>query len=512
MGVEQLVGDAQVVAEVGLQYGDEGKGKLAALLAAEWADVGVRGQGGNNAGHTVILSDGSRIVLHHLPSGIVHDASGKVSVIGRGCVVNPEILLMELAGLRKRVLSYNNFAISGDAGVVMPYHLFFENASGDLKRINTTGRGIGPAYSDRVARRGITINDFLNTDILNDKVRVALDFYAPWLAGRELTADAGERLSVDNIVDKFYGFGLELSQHVRDTAEMMAGFLNKGKRILLEGAQGTLLSIEHGTYPNVTSSDASVYGLCAGADVPLAAVGLIIGVLKAPFMTRVGRGAFPTEFGGKVSEEHCDAGEGNRLRDELVKYKIPFEEEGDIAYEHRHETILRLMNSKDESERGAGIRLAGEEYGSTTKRPRRIGRFDGAAARYAANVNGRLIKRMPRMKLAVMRSDVCSSLEEVELCVGYIYNGPPRLYNGRSLEHGAAIGFFPRDDAILKDCQPVYEALDGWREDISGARRTYDLPKEAIQVMHRVALLTGLELAVISVGPKAEQTIFVGSG
>lgn len=345
---------------VGTQWGDEGKGKIIDLLA-ERVDVVARYQGGHNAGHTIVLG-GDRFVVHLVPSGIFHP--GKVCVIGNGVVVDPAALLEEVQLLRERGIAMEGrLFVSSRAHLILPYHKAIDKESEKLRgirRIGTTGRGIGPAYVDKMARVGIQVGDLLDADLFREKLQANL------LEMNYLMEHRYEipRFELEEIFETYRGYGKAVASYVADTGLLLHRALKEGKRVLFEGAQGTLLDVDFGTYPYVTSSSACAGGASTGTGVsPLALTG-VLGVAKA-YTTRVGSGPFPTE-----------------LRDAL----------------------------------GELFRERGGEYGATTGRPRRCGWFDAVAVRYAARING-------LTGLALTKLDVLDSSETVRVCVAYRLRG-----------------------------------------------------------------------------------------
>lgn len=369
----------QVSAVVCNQFGDSGKGKIVDILA-QWADVTARGTGGNNAGHTVV-ANGKKRIFHLIPSGILYDSERKINIMGKGMVNDLEVLRHELDELDELGCTYNNLMISRDAHVVMPYHVAMDqkNKGQENGNIGTTGRGIGPCYADKVARFGIRIRD------LYDETELA----------RQLTKIKDKfperNINVDEIIANLKPLATRIQPLVRDTDKEIESLVARGKKINLEGAQGLFLSIDHGTYPYTTSSDCSVYGTAQGAGLRREQVDLTLGLVKFPFMTRVGAGPMPTEYGGRLSEEYC--GQPNYgVIDELRISGVPFSGNPKCPeYDPRHPNILALMNSDNDFDRGVGIRLAAGEYGATTGRPRRIGRTDAMLGRRAVNINGPLL-------------------------------------------------------------------------------------------------------------------------
>jgi adenylosuccinate synthase len=340
---------------VGAQWGDEGKGKVTDLLAQR-ADAVVRFQGGNNAGHTIVRQ-GETWKLHLIPSGILH--RGKLCVIGNGVVIDPKVLTDELDELRRRRVDTNSLLISANAHLIMPYHLLLDHA-GEAKlgklEIGTTRRGIGPCYADKAARLGIRMQDLLDEKILKKKIVAALE--PKRLLLRPFARDP--RLDLQAMTEEYLMYGHRLERHIADTTRLVHERLDQGQTVLFEGAQGTLLDIDHGTYPFVTSSNPVAGSACIGAGVGPRDINDIWGVAKA-YVTRVGAGPFPTELDDDTADE---------------------------------------------------IREKGGEYGTTTGRSRRVGWLDLVALRYAARLN-------TLSAMAVTKVDVLSGLDRLRVCTRY---------------------------------------------------------------------------------------------
>lgn len=345
---------------VGAQWGDEGKGKLIDILA-ENIDIAVRYQGGNNAGHTVIVGK-KEYIFHLIPSAILR--SSKTCVIGNGVVIDPNALLEEIRGLKNHGLTINNhrLKISCNAHVVMPYHRIMDQLR-ETKRsykIGTTGRGIGPCYSDKIGRMGIRMIDLLNPRILKSKLQDNLneknDIFSK--------VYGHQRYDFKKIYEEYLVYGRRLKPYICDTSLFLNKAIKQNKKVLFEGAQGTFLDVDFGTYPFVTSSNATIGGVCSGCGVPPIQIGKIIAAVKA-YTTRVGEGPFPTEFDPKMND--------------LIRDK-------------------------------------GREFGATTGRPRRCGWFDSVLVRYAATING-------AYELAIMKLDVLDGLKTLKIAVGYRYKG-----------------------------------------------------------------------------------------
>ncbi len=346
---------------VGVQWGDEGKGKVVDFLTRE-ADVVVRFQGGNNAGHTLVVN-GEKTVLHLVPSGVLH--AGKVCVIGSGVVVDPQVLADEIAALQKRgyLCEDHLLKISETAHLIMPYHKAIDQARERLRgkgKIGTTGRGIGPAYEDKMARVGIRFVDFLDEEVFRERLARNLEeknFY--------LQAILQEKtLSYQEILDQYGALRERLKKYVTNTSLYLHQEIARGRKVLFEGAQGAMLDVDYGTYPYVTSSNTIAGAVCVGAGVALRCIDHVMGISKA-YTTRVGSGPFPTELTGPE---------------------------------------------------GAKLQQDGGEFGATTGRPRRCGWFDAVVVRTAARLNG-------LSGLALTKVDVLSGFETVKICTAYEYQG-----------------------------------------------------------------------------------------
>ena len=420
------------VVVVGTQWGDEGKGKVVDLLSAQVTKV-VRFQGGNNAGHTLVV-DGKKSIFHVIPSGIFHPDTR--CLIGNGVVVDPEVFLEEIKGLFDKGIAINpkRLGVSGRAHLIMPYHKAIDIAREKAKgasRIGTTGRGIGPCYEDKVARAGIRVIDLTDPDILRQKIKANLkekNFYLANLFG-------AEPLEYQPIIERYLSIAHELSPFIADVSTELDEAIRRNESILFEGAQGTQLDIDHGTYPYVTSSNPVAANACIGAGIGPKSLDSIVGIVKA-YTTRVGAGPFVTEL---VDET------GNYLQEK------------------------------------------GQEFGATTGRPRRCGWLDLVVVRYSARING-------LTHLAITKLDILTGLDPVNLCVGYEYKGK-RLEN------------IPAQLSILDKCSPVYDAMDGWQEDISGARTFKDLPNNAQAYVKRIEDFVDVPVSIISVGSGRNETI-----
>jgi adenylosuccinate synthase len=419
---------------VGTQWGDEGKGKITDLLADKM-DMVVRYNGGNNAGHTVVPGE-QEFKFHLLPSGILYPHI--TSVIANGVVVNPKVLIEEIDGLEERGFSTEKLKVSCNAHLVMPYHLILDGAHeiqlGKAK-IGTTGKGIGPTYSDKAARIGIRVQDLLDMKIFRTKLEEALK-----VKNAIMTMLYNlQPLNLEEVIADYGYYAKRLEKYITDTSLLINDFLDQGKNVFFEGAQGTFLDIDHGTYPFVTSSSPIAGGACTGAGIGPKHLKEIMGVVKA-YVTRVGSGPFPTE---------------------------------------------------QDNEIGEAMREAGREYGTTTGRPRRCGWFDAVLLRYAVRINS-------LTSIAITKLDVLSQFETVKICVGY-------KYKGEVFEQ------FPPHQTIFHKCEPVYEELEGWQEDITNIKKFEALPEAVKRYIGRIQELGQVPSAMISVGPKRDQTILNGN-
>ena len=440
--LETLLNDVQTAAVLCNQFGDSGKGKVIHALAP-WADVIARGTGGNNAGHTLILN-GQEMVFHLIPSGIVYDHEGKINIMGNGMVIDLEELCKELDQLDTRKISYNNLMISQDAHVIMPYHISQDqqkNQSLAQGGIGSTGKGIGPCYTDKIARRGIMIGDLYDVDRLVKKIKKAELFYP------EQKIDDG---AIDDFIQKIKPLAARIKPFVRDTIQEMHQFYNQGKKILLEGAQGLLLSIEYGTYPYVTSSDCSLNGTAAGVGLSARAVDLPLGLVKFPFMTRVGGGPFPTELGGRDQEEYCQQ-PGRTLESELQLYEIS----------------------------------STREFNLESNQVRRIGWVDTVSARYATGING------PNFVLT--KVDCVADTGHFNVCYGYNTNG-------------TISPLFSRDSEALRGVSPEYKQYEGY-SDLRDLTSYDKFPQSVRKAITEFEWFTKGKVVMLSTGPKDNQII-----
>ncbi len=417
---------------VGTQWGDEGKGKIVDLLTTR-ADVVVRYQGGNNAGHTLVVG-GRSTICHLVPSGILHPE--KKCLIGNGVVVDPGVLLEEMEKLRGKgvFVGPENLGLSDKAHIILPYHKALDaarEAAMGTGRIGTTGRGIGPAYEDKSGRRGVRAVDLLEPHTLEDKLRRNLE-EKNFLLKRFLNA---EPLDFQPVLERYLAMGQALRPYITDVSVEIHEAEEAGKNVLFEGAQGTHLDIDHGTYPFVTSSNPVSGGACAGAGVGPNRLHHVNGIVKA-YTTRVGSGPFTAE-----------------LTDATGDY----------------------------------IQERGAEFGATTGRRRRCGWLDLVMIQDSKRLNG-------LDSMSITKLDVLTGLERLKICVAYEREGGRVMSRPASLER-------------LARCRPIYEELPGWESDIASARDLRSLPRETRAYLDRIQELSGVPIAIISVGPGRDQTI-----
>ena len=417
----------------GTQWGDEGKGKVVDLLAAQ-ADLVVRFQGGNNAGHTLVVN-GEEFISHLVPSGILQ---GKICLIGNGVVVDPAVLTEEMAGLQERGIRIapDNFKISRKSHIIMPYHKSIDavrEAGRGSGKIGTTGRGIGPCYEDKVARHGLRFVDMQDPSRFREKVlqRVAdSNAYLKNMYG-------ADTLDADAIADEYGAFAEQLAPYIANVSRVIHEAAEEGRQVLFEGAQGTYLDIDHGTYPFVTSSNTVAGNACCGSGIGPTGISGVLGIVKA-YTTRVGEGPFPTEL---------------------------FDDDGDF------------------------LQKTGCEFGATTGRKRRCGWLDAVMLRNAARLNG-------LTGLAITKLDVLTGLSKIRVCTGYRYQGE-------------ILDDFPADLEALSRCEPEYETLPGWSEDITAARTMDQLPANAVAYLKRMEELIRVPICIVSVGAGRDETIMV---
>lgn len=415
---------------LGTQWGDEGKGKVTDYLARQ-ADMVVRFQGGNNAGHTVVV-DNKTFKLHLIPSGILYP--GKSCIIANGVVVDPEVLFKEIDGLKKEGIEADNLKISFNAHLIMPYHKRLDELQEEKRgqrKLGTTKRGIGPCYMDKIDRSGIRVADLMHPEDFKAVLQEILDYKN--LILEQVFNSSGFKLG--EIYDSYMKYAESIQPMAADTSLLINEAVDNNKNVLFEGAQGTLLDVDHGTYPFVTSSHPTAGGACVGAGIGPQKITNILGVTKA-YTTRVGEGPFPTE-----------------LKDSI----------------------------------GDAIREAGNEFGTTTGRPRRCGWLDSVILRYSARING-------LTGIALTKLDVLDNLSKIKICTSYRY------------EDNTLVNF-PADLRFLEKCEPVCEELPGWQQDTSKVEDYEDLPANAKKYLQRIEELCGVKIKILSVGAGRKQTI-----
>jgi adenylosuccinate synthase len=423
-----------VIILVGGQWGDEGKGKAIDYLASK-AQMVIRTQGGNNAGHTVVTEHGE-FKFQLMPSGILYPHV--TCIIGNGVVVDPIVLLREISQLRERGIEPKKLMVSERAHMVMRYHPLFdqleEESRGD-DRLGTTWRGIGPAYSDKVRRIGFRIGDLQKEAFMRKK----LAFVVGQVKNPILTKlYEKEPYDLENMLAEYMGYARELDPFIKDTFPTIQDALDSGANILLEGAQATMLDLDFGTYPYVTSSNPTAGGALTGSGIPPTKVDLTIGVFKA-YTSRVGYGPFPSELLDEVGDQ---------------------------------------------------IRERGHEFGTVTGRPRRIGWFDSAVARYSVRVNGIGCA-------ALMRLDILDDQPLLKICTGY-------NFRGKRFDHPLA------NISHYKHCEPVYEDMPGWQHEIGAAKCWDDLPQACRDYVDRIGELIGAPVELVGTGPRRDQFVTRG--
>ncbi len=414
---------------IGLQWGDEGKGKIVDLLAPKY-DVFVRFGGGANAGHTVRFED-KHFALHLLPSGIIHP--NKICILGNGMVIDPFALISEIETLRMQGIKIDgNLFISEKAHIVLPHFQILDKLreSGNIS-IGTTGKGIGPTYENKSSRLGIRAGDLLYEKTLKEKLKNLLEPINFLIKNYY----KGEEISIDTIYSNLLNIADKIKDYLVDVSALINSFVGFGKKILFEGAQGTLLDVDHGTYPYVTSSNCTVGGAFTGTGISHKKVKNVIGVVKA-YTTRVGKGPFPTE-------------------------------------------ILPPLSDK--------IRNRGNEFGTTTGRPRRVGWIDLVGLKYAIDING-------VDEIALTKLDVLDEISDIQVCTKY-------------RERGTEIYSFPSQFEILERLVPEYEILSGWLCPSTGIKTFEELPRQAQKYIEFLEENLKVPIKIISTGPRREETI-----
>ncbi len=488
--------NTRVAAVVDLQFGDTGKGKIVDILA-DRADIIARGTGGANAGHTIV-NGGKTFVCHLLPSGVARDGEGKVSIIGRGVAVDPGALCDELSSVERMGGTWNGLRVSHNALLVLPIDIALDRlkdvADGN-GAIGTTGRGMGPVYQTKAARTGLRVNDLLNRGVFIEKLRRNLDARAALLKGfdeevcrkvfasEELGAfwDARAKMfDAGAIADRYFRLAAKFRDAIADTDDLIHAGMSEGKRVLLEGAQGLLLSVEYGAAPYQTSSDCSLAGLALGVGLWTDDVQQVINVAKAPYMTRVGAGPFPTELGGAESAGWC-------------------------ATRRRKDEGIDNINSLDPFLQGAAIRQVGNEYGATTGRPRRVGWLDLPLLRYASYWG----KHRGASQVILTKVDVLNECQKIRLCTGHIYEGEEYQVGQAVLKKGTLLDRAIMDTHVLERCTPLYSDYPGWGCPLGKEMAWKDLPVNLQGIVGAIERQAGVEVIGLSMGPDREDMIVI---
>lgn len=413
---------------LGLQWGDEGKGKVVDHFAKDYEYI-VRFNGGNNAGHTVVNGN-ETFKLHLLPSGVFYPE--KIKVIGNGVVIDPEVLIKEITEAEERGYSMKDLVISSCANIILPWHKLMDGALDKSEKIGTTKRGIGPAYSDKASRRfAIRAGDlFLPEDELKKKIKEISDYKLKVFKALKLSS-----FDVSKIEKDLLEHAKKLKPYIQDTQFLLNYAVEQDKDILLEGANGTMLDIDHGTFPYCTSSSVVSGGACTGSGIPPTKIKQIIGIVKA-YTTRVGSGPFPTELEDKDGEQ---------------------------------------------------LRKAGNEFGTTTGRPRRCGWLDLVLLRYTCMING-------ATEIALTKLDVLTGFKEIKVCTAY------EIGDKKTSD-------FPLQTESVEKAKPIYTTLPGWEEDIANCRKIESLPENAQKYIKYVEEQLEVPVKLVSVGPKRDDTI-----
>lgn len=416
---------------IGLQFGDEGKGKLTDFLSEKY-DIIVRYQGGDNAGHSIQINN-NKFHVRLIPSGVF---KGKTVVIGNGVVLNPKILLSELEYLKENGFDVKGLLISNKAHVIMPYHMEMdglnESIKDDKNKIGTTKRGIGPCYEDKVARVGVRIQDLMDKKILEEKIKQALTHKNILFKHYNV-----QTFDEKALAEEYFEIGQKIKEYIIDSTLYLNNAIDSGKNILLEGAQGSMLDVEFGTYPFVTSSS-PMTGLSQGTGIAFNRITNSIGIIKA-YLTRVGNGPMLTELFDEI---------GNKIRE------------------------------------------VGHEYGTVTKRPRRIGWLDLPNLKYTTTISG-------ARSVVITLLDVLTGIEEIKICTHYVD------------DQGNEYHEYINDDKILSTLKPVYKTFNGWKEDITKMTTYNELPQAAREYIEYIAKELKVKIDYVSVGSDRKQTIKV---
>jgi len=418
------------VVVVGTQWGDEGKGKITDFLA-EKANMIVRFQGGNNAGHTIKF-DGKKFALHLIPSGIFRKEAK--NILANGMVINPKAFFEELTMLQDQGIKDFQLFVSDRAHIILPYHIsldkMLESIKDPSKKVGTTNKGIGPCYTDKAMRIGIRVCDFIEQKRFYEKLVHNVNYH-----NKVLESFGFDTFNAEEIFEEYKDYAAKMKPYVANTSSMINQAFHEDKDVLFEGAQGALLCLDHGTYPYVTSSSPTASSVPLNAGISPKRITDVVGVTKA-YSTRVGSGFFATNFDDDVADK---------------------------------------------------IRIKGNEFGTTTGRPRRIGWLDLVVLKHTVNISG-------LTGLSVMLLDVLSGLDELKICTSYNLDGE-------------IIEEIPANIEDYERCSPNYEVMEGFKEDITGVTSFEDLPKQAQAYLRRIEELLGIPVVIFSVGPDRTQTI-----
>ena len=484
--------DYQVIGICGAAWGDEGKGKFTDFFARN-ADIIIRAQGGNNAGHTV-KANGKTLKLHIVPSGIIY--SDKINIIGNGVVVDVFSLVEnEINVLENSGINCSNLKISGDSHLIMPYHKLLDFLASQ-KKIGTTGRGIGPSYRDKIDRVGLRTGEFYYSSSFVSRLENLCDYYNKLFKLYDVSqGDIENFLTVNPIFKNIFSnneilfqplydlykiYAEKIKKYICNHREILFPAVKQGKKILLEGAQGLLLDVDHGTYPYVTSSNACAGGLSTGTGISPENIDRIFSVNGA-YLTRVGNGPFPSELGNykEIESENL----ANRMSAD--------------------QSINLMKNAESDYERGKAVRHLAGEFGTTTGRPRRVGWADIPSMKYCASING--------ADFIITKFDVLDFMPVIKVVRDYKYTGDqPVFFNGQTIAKGDIIKEFPGNSEILEKVEPAsYVEFEGWMTSTTDISDYESLPENAKKYIKGIEELAQINIRILSVGPKREDTICI---
>ncbi|MDI3495983.1 MAG: adenylosuccinate synthase [Patescibacteria group bacterium] len=482
-----------------LQFDDTGKGKIVDLFA-NWADIIACSTGSDNVGHTVVCNGKSR-VFYLIPASIIYDANNKYNVIGSGTVLYPKTLVDEIAFLHTEGLTTKHLRIALNAKLIMPYHIVLDCLSAADKVIDIAGKGMESAYVDFIARRGLVVNDLLNPEIFRIKLEKSIKQANLLLRDfdREMIKEVLFQSSLengfyyheptdetdhcffelDNIIAKYCQYGQVLAPYITDTDTFLRRKLGK-KNILLEGTQGSLLDIDYGVYPYVTSNNWTLAGLAKGVGLKESDIDISFGIIKGFYMTRVGAGPLPTELGGEASAAWCN-GNGSREQEAMMT---------DLCF-----------NKTDEFKQGVLIRRRGEEYDVITGQPRRVAWLDLPLLRVALETGAK--------NIILTKLDVLTGVEKIKICDVYRYEGPDYYYGKKKLKKGSILRKAIVIPEVLKYCVPIYHEFAGWEEDIREIKYFNNLPANLMEIFIFLFEKINALPWIISTGPDRKNTIFL---